>query len=40
MVLAINNENGEMTLDFGRQDINDFLAGAEFFAKDYQPEAV
>ncbi len=37
-VLAINNDNGEMTLDFGRQEINDFLARAEFFAKDYQSE--
>jgi len=37
-VKAINDSTGELTLDYGRKDLNDFLAGAEFFAKDYKPE--
>ena len=37
-VLSINEETGEMKLDFGRDDINEFLQGAEHFAKDYKPE--
>jgi hypothetical protein len=31
-------ENGELKLDFGRAELNDFLDSAEFFAKDYKPE--
>ena len=31
-------ENGELKLDFGNKEIDDFLEGAEFFAKDYKPE--
>ena len=29
-------DNGELKLDFGSKEINDFLKDAEFFAKDYQ----
>lgn len=31
-------ENGEMMLDFGSKEINGFLVGVEFFAKDYKSE--
>lgn len=37
-VLSINEETGEMKLDFDRDDINEFLQSAEYFAKDYKPE--
>lgn len=37
-VLSINEETGEMKLDFGRNEVNEFLEGAEHFAKDYKPE--
>jgi hypothetical protein len=37
-VLSINEETGDMELDFDRDDINEFLQGAEHFAKDYKPE--
>jgi hypothetical protein len=35
-VTAIND--GLMTLKFGRQDITDFLEGAEYKVEDYEPE--
>lgn len=37
-VLAVNEETGELSLDFGRAETNEFLAGADFFAKDYKPQ--
>ena len=38
-VLAIA-EDGRLTLDFGRKDLNHFLQTAGFYAADYKPEHV
>lgn len=37
-VTKINEETGELSLEFNRPEITDFLSGAEYFAKDYKPE--
>lgn len=37
-VLSIDEKTGELKLDFGRKETNDFLDTAEFYAKDYSPE--
>lgn len=31
-------EDGRLSLDFGRKELNDFLESAEFYANDYKPE--
>lgn len=33
-------EDGRLTLNFGNVELNTFLEGAEFYAKDYKPEKV
>lgn len=37
-VTSINGETGELKLDFGRKETNEFLDSAEYFAKDYTPK--
>lgn len=37
-VTSVDSETGELKLDFGRKETNDFLDTAEFYAKDYKPE--
>lgn len=38
-VVGIETETGRLELDFGEKKLNDFLSGADFFAKDYKPES-
>lgn len=38
-VIGIETNTGRLELDFGSKELNDFLSGAEFFAKDYKQEA-
>lgn len=37
-VVSIHEKTGELKLDFGEKELNKFLDGAEFYAKDYKPE--
>lgn len=39
-VVGIETNTGRLELQFDSKEIDKFLAGAEFYAKDYKPEPV
>lgn len=38
VVVGLNEETGELKLDWGRKELNEFLESEEYYAKDYKPE--